>query len=67
MDRENWIEQMSESDTVRFGNESEQMTVTIKAPGPPHFHDLEPFLIVAVQQFVAQLPCWVLVRQLERV
>jgi hypothetical protein len=52
VNREHWIEEMRESNTVRFGNKAEERTITVKAPWPAGFNDLEARLIVPVQNFV---------------
>ena len=52
MDRQHRIEEMSETDSVRLGDEPEQWPVAVEAPWPPLLDDLEARLVVAVKQFV---------------
>ena len=64
--REHGVEEMGEADPLRLGDEAEQRAVSVEAPGPPDLDDLDPGLVVAVQELVGDLAGWRLVGQLER-
>ena len=63
---EHGVEEMGEADPLRLGDEAEQGAVAVEAPGSPDFDDLEPGLVVTVQQLVGDLAGRRLVGQLER-
>ena len=63
--REHRVEEMGEADSLRLGYQAEQRTVAVEAPGAPDLDDLEPGLVVAVQQLVGDLAGWCLVGQLQ--
>jgi len=52
---------------VGFGDEAEERTVAVKAPGTALLDDLEPRLVVPVEELVGDLPGGRLVGQLDRV
>ena len=52
VDRQQRVEQVREADALRFGHQPEQRAVAVEAPRPPLGDDLEPGLVVAVEQFV---------------
>ena len=60
------VEQVREADALRFGHQPEQRTVTVEAPRPPLGDDLEPGLVVAVEQFGGDRAGRRLVGQLDR-
>ena len=60
------VEQVREADALRFGHQPEQRAVAVEAPRPPLGNDLEPGLVVAVEQFVGDRAGLRLVGQLER-
>ena len=62
---EHGIEEMGEADPLRFGDEAEQRAVAVEAPGPSGLDDLEPGLVVTVQQLVGDLAGRCLVGQLQ--
>jgi hypothetical protein len=66
MDGQHRIEKMSEMDAVGFGDEAKKGTVTVKAPGPPLLDYLDPRLVVAIKEFVCDLPVRRLVGEFER-
>lgn len=45
MHRQERIEQVSESNSVRLSDEPEQSAVTVEAPRPAPFHDVQAFLV----------------------
>ena len=51
---------------MRLGDQAEQRAVAVEAPGPALLDDLEPRLVVAVEQLVGHLAGRRLVGQLER-
>ena len=52
MDGQHQIEQMGEMDAVRLGDKAEQASVAVKTPWPAQLDDLDPRLVVAVEEFV---------------
>ena len=66
MDREHRVEEVGEADALRLGDQAEERAVAVEAPGPALLDDLEPRLVVAVEQLVGDLAGRVLVGQLER-
>ena len=66
VDRQQRVEQVREADALRFGHQPEQRAVAVEAPRPPLDDDLEPGLVVAVEQFVGDRAGRRLVGQLER-
>lgn len=63
--REDRIEQMREADAMRLRDEAEERPVPIEAPRRSALDDLDPRLVVAVEQLVSDLPLRALVRELE--
>ena len=63
--REHGVEEMGEADPLRLGDEAEQRAVPVEAPGPSGLDDLQPGLVVTVQQLVGDLPGRRLVGQLQ--
>ena len=57
---------MREPDAMCLGDEPESRTVTVEAPRPALLDDLEPVLVVPVEQLVGDLAGGRLVCQLER-
>ena len=49
---EHGVEEMGEADPLRLGDQAEQHAVSVEAPGPPDLDDLEPGLVVAVQELI---------------
>ena len=66
VDRQHRVEQMGQPDALRFGHQPEQRAVAVEAPGPALLDDLEPRLVVAVEQLVGDLAGRRLVGQLQR-
>ena len=66
VDRQQRVEQMRKPDALRLGHEPEQGAVAVEAPRPPLGDDLEPVLVVAVEQLVGDRAGRCLVRQLDR-
>ena len=60
------IEQMRQTDTMRFGNQSEQMPVAVEAPRAAVLHNLEARLVMAIEQFIGNTASWSFVGQLQR-
>ena len=65
VDRQHGIEEMRHPDALRLGHQPKQRAVAVEAPRPAAFDDLQPRLVVAVQQFVRHRAGRCLVRQLE--
>ena len=63
---EHGVEEMGKADPLRLGDQAEQGAVAVEAPWPPDLDDLEPGLVVTVQQLVGDLAGRRLVGQLER-
>ena len=63
---ENRVEQVRQPNPVGLGDEPEQRTVAVEAPGPALLDHLEARLIVPVQQLVGDTPAGVLVGELQR-
>ena len=66
VDGQHRVEEMREADAMRLGDEPEQVPVAVEAPRPPLRHDLEPRLVVTIEQLVGDLAAGVLVGELER-
>jgi hypothetical protein len=66
VDRQHRVEEVREPDALCLGDKAEEAAVTVEAPGPALFHDFEPSLVVAVHQFIRDLPRRALVREHER-
>ena len=66
VDRQQRVEQVREADALRLGHQPEQRAVAVEAPRPPLGDDLEPGLVVAVEQFVGDRARLRLVGQLDR-
>ena len=66
VDRQQRVEQVREADALRLRHQPEQRAVAVEAPRPPLGDDLEPGLVVAVEQFVGDRAGLRLVGQLER-
>jgi hypothetical protein len=62
---EHRIEEVSEPDAVRFGNEPEERAVAVEAPRAALLGHLEPRLIMAVKELVCHSPARILVGQLQ--
>jgi hypothetical protein len=60
------IEQMSKANAMRFGDEAEQMAVTVETPWATVLHYLEAGLIMTVNEFVCYATSRSLVREFER-
>jgi hypothetical protein len=58
---------MGEMNALGFRYEAKKSAVTVKAPGPPFFDNLEIGLAIAVEQLVADPACGVLVGEFDRV
>ena len=56
VDRQHGVEQMRQADPLRLGDQPEERAVAVEAPGPPLLGDLEPRLVVPVEQLVGR-PC----------
>ena len=54
--REHRVEQMGEADAMCLGHEAEEGSITVETPRPPALDDLEPRLVVPVEQLVGDLP-----------
>ena len=55
VDRQHRVEEVREADALRLRDEAEQRTVAVETPRPALLHELEPGLIVAIEQFVRDL------------
>ena len=58
VDGQHRIEEVRQADAVRLGDQPEQRAVAVEAPGPALLDDLEPGLVVAVEQLVGDLARW---------
>src|SRR5687768_11585641 len=61
--RQEWIEQMSEPDAVRFGGEAEQVAGRVEGPARGGFRDGEWLGLVTVEQTLSDLTLRVLVSE----
>ncbi len=52
VDRQHGVKQVRQVDAVRFGDQAEQRAVAVEAPGPPLLDNLQPRLVVAVEDLV---------------
>jgi len=52
MDSEHRVEEMSQTDAVRFRNESEECPVAVEAPRPAHLGYLKTRLVVSIEDLV---------------
>ena len=59
-----WIEQMRKTNTVGLGNQLEEIAVTIKAPWPAAFDNLQSWLVIAEQQLIGDAAGSILVGEL---
>ena len=50
----NWVEEVVEADTVRFGDEAEQRAIPVKTPGPALLDHFDASLIVAAVAATSQ-------------
>ena len=57
---------MCEPNSLRLGDSPEQRAVAVEAPGPSALDELEPGLVVAIQDLVRNLAGMCFVRELER-
>ena len=57
---------MRQADALRLGDEPEEAAVAVEAPRAALFSDLEPRLVVAVEQLVGDLAGRIFVGQFER-
>jgi hypothetical protein len=55
-----------EANSLRLGDQAEQCTVAVETPRTALLHQVEPRLIVTIEQFVRHLAGWRLVSELER-
>ena len=65
MNRQHRIEEMGQPNALVFGDEAEEAAVAVETPRPAVFDNLNPCLVVAVEQFVRDFACWILVSQFE--
>ena len=55
MHGEHRVEEMRETDSLRLGDQAEQRAVSVEAPWPTDFDDLEPGVVVTVQKLIGDL------------
>jgi hypothetical protein len=65
VNREYRVKQMGKPYPMSFGHEPEQSPITVKAPRPPLFDDIQPRFVVSVKQLVRNFSTPVLVRELK--
>ena len=65
MDRQHRVEEVRQAYALCLGDQSKQRTVTVKTPRPALLHELEPWLVVPIEQFVRDLAGGRLVGELE--
>ena len=63
---EHRVEEMRKADSLRLRDQAEQSAVSVEAPWPAYFDDLEPRFVVTVQKLIGDLSGRCLVRQLKR-
>ena len=66
VDRQHRIEQVRKTNALRFGDQAEQRSVAVEAPGTAFFHQFKARLVVAIEQFVRHLAGGGLVGELKR-
>ena len=49
------VEEMRQADPLCLGDQAEQRAVSVKAPWPADFDDLEPGFVVTVQKLIGDL------------
>src|SRR5207248_3794498 len=67
VNRENRIKQMREADAMSLRHKPERASIAIEAPGPAHLDDLQPGLVVPVEELIFDLAGRVLKGELDRV
>jgi hypothetical protein len=67
VDGQDGVEEVGEADALGFGDQAEESAVAVEAPRAALLDDLEPGLVVAVEEAVVDLACGVLVSELEGV
>jgi hypothetical protein len=55
VDRQDRVEEVREPDAVRLRHQPEERPVAVEAPRPPQLDDLDPRLVVPVEQHVGDL------------
>ncbi len=67
VDCQHGVKQMCELNAVQLGHQTEEVAVAVEAPGAAPLDDIEPRLVMAVQQLVRNFSSGCLVGQLEGV
>ena len=65
MDGQHRIEQVREADALRFGNQAEQRTITVKTPRAALLDDFQRGLVIPIEKLVGNLAVGGFVGQLE--
>ena len=63
---QDWVEEVRQSDAMCLRHQSKGAPVAVEAPGTPVFNHFEPWLIVPVDEFVAQSADGTLVGEFQR-
>ena len=66
MDRQHRVEEMRQPNAMRFRYETEKATVAIKTPWTALCGDLDPRLVVSIEQLVGDLAARIFVGQFDR-
>jgi hypothetical protein len=67
MDGQDWIEEVGQSDAMRFGDEAKQRAFAVEAPGAALFDHLEAGFIVAVENLVGDAASWIPIYESQRI
>ncbi|MEI7639390.1 MAG: hypothetical protein WCJ37_18900, partial [Syntrophus sp. (in: bacteria)] len=52
VDGEHRVEEVGKADAVRFGNQTEQPSVTVKTPRPTLLYEIKTWLVMSIEKFV---------------
>jgi hypothetical protein len=67
VDRENGVEKVRETDTLRLRNEPKEGSVSVETPGSPRFNKAQARFVVTIDQLIGHATGWVPVDQCERI
>jgi hypothetical protein len=62
-----WVKQVRQADAKRLRDQTEEVAVSIKAPGSSSLDYLQPVLVIPIDQHVGDMTFRVLIRELHRV
>ena len=66
MNGKDGVEEMRQTDTMRFRNQPKQVPIAVKAPRAAVLHNFEARLVMAIEQFIGNAARWRLVGQFQR-